>query len=93
MRMTDLQRGWDVVSNDDHRIGQIRDVRQHFIKVSPGFLSAPIYVPASAIANVEHGTVHLNLAYAEVGSMGWQEPPRSPDELQTTPERDVDRDV
>jgi len=93
MRMTDLQRGWDVVTNDDHRIGEIREVRQHFIKVSGGFFAAPIYVPASAIANVEAGTVHLNLANGEIGSMGWQEPPRSPDELQTAPERDVDRDV
>jgi hypothetical protein len=93
MRMTDLKPGWDVVSNDGHRIGKIRDVRQHFVKVSPGHFFAAIYVPASAIANVQHETVHLNVANAEVAAMGWQQPPRSPDELHVTPERDADREI
>ncbi len=93
MRMTDLHPGWAVVTNDDHRLGRIRDVRQHFIEVSGGLFSGAIYIPASAIANVEHETVYLNLANAEVSAMGWQQAPRSADELHTAPERDVDRDV
>lgn len=93
MRVADLQRGWDVVTNDDHRLGRIRDVGQQFVEVSGGFLSATIYVPASAIANVEHETVHLNVARGEVDAMGWEQPPRSSDELRTGPERDVDREI
>jgi hypothetical protein len=93
MRIADLKAGWDVVANDGRRIGKVQEVGQHFVKVSPGIFTASIYVPASAIANVEHQTVHLNLASGEVGGMGWQQPPRSPDDLQTSPEREADRDI
>jgi hypothetical protein len=91
--MTDLKPGWDVLTNDGHRIGRIRDVRQHFVEVFAGHFSSPLYVPASAIANVEHEAVHLNVANGEVDAMGWREPPRSPDALQTSPQRDADREI
>jgi hypothetical protein len=50
-------------------------------------------VPSSAIANVEHETVHLTIANREVDAMGWHQAPRTSDELQIGPERDVDRDI
>ena len=93
MRIADLKPGWDVVGNDDHRIGTIREVGQHYVKVSGGRFSADIYVPASAIAMVESETVHLNLANPEIEAMGWHQPPRSPDELQTTREPDAEREI
>ena len=93
MRMADLQHGWDVLSNDGHKIGRIREVSQHYIEVNEGLFSGPLYVPASAIANVEPGRVHLNLARGEVDAMDWQQPPRSPDDLRTSPERDVEREI
>jgi len=93
MRIDDLEPGWDVIANDGHRIGSVREVGRHYVKVSTGHFSAAIYVPASAIANVESQTVHLNLAGSEVDAMGWQQPPRSPDELQTARERDADREI
>jgi len=93
MRIADLKPGWDVVTNDDHRIGTIREVGQHYVEVSGGYFSADIYVPASAIGNVEGETVYLNLANSQVESMGWQQPPRSPDELQTTREPDAEREI
>ena len=93
MRIADLKAGWEVVSNDDHRIGTIHEVGQHYVKVSGGFLSADLYVPSSAIANVESETVHLNLAHDEIDTMAWHQPPRSPDELQTTREPDAERDI
>jgi hypothetical protein len=93
MRITDLEPGWDVLANDGHRIGRVREVGQHYVKVSAGRFSAALYVPASAIANVESQTVHLNLAGAEVDAMGWRQPPRTSDELQSTGERDADREI
>jgi hypothetical protein len=93
MRITDLKPGWSVVANDGRRIGKIRDVGQHYVEVSAGHFSAALYVPASAIANVDNGIVQLNLASAEVDGMGWEQPPRSPDELRTKPERDADREI
>ena len=93
MRIADLKPGWDVVSNDDHRIGTILEVGQHYVKVDGGFFSGDLYVPASAIANVESEKVHLNLAHDEIDRMAWHQPPRSPDDLQTTREPDNERDI
>ena len=93
MRITDLKPGWDVLTNDDHRLGTIQEVGQHYVKVSGGFFSSDIYVPSSAIANVESETVHLNLANSEIDAMGWHQPPRSPDELHTTREPDAEREI
>ena len=93
MRIADLQPGWDVVTNDGHRLGRIKEVGQHYVEVAGGLFSSALYVPSSAIANVEHETVHLGVASGEVGSMGWNKPPRTSDELHIGPERDVDRDI
>ncbi len=72
MRIADLKPGWDVFTNDGHRLGRIRDVGQHFIEVPGRLFAGTLYVPSSAIANVEHEVVHLNVANGEVGAMGWQ---------------------
>jgi hypothetical protein len=93
MRIADLKPGWEVLTNEGHRLGRIKDVGQHFIEVSGGIFSTTLYVPSSAIGNVEHETVHLNLADREVDATGWQQPPRSPDDLQTAAERDAQREI
>lgn len=93
MRIADLQPGWHVVTNDGHRLGTIRDVGQHFVEVSGGFFSSALYVPASAIGNVENETVYLNLAQGQIDATGWTQRPRSSDELQTAPERDANREI
>jgi hypothetical protein len=93
MRIADLQPGWHVVTNDGHRLGTVRDVGQHFVEVSGGFFSSALFVPASAIGNVENETVYLNLAQAEIDANGWAQRPRSSDELQTAAERDANREI
>lgn len=93
MRIADLKPGWDVVTNDGHRLGRVKQVGQHFLEVSGGRFSASLYVPSSAIANVEHETIHLNLAEREIDATGWQQPPRTSDELRTAQERHADRDI
>ena len=93
MRIGDLQPGWDVLTNDGHRLGRIRAVGQHFVEISHGHFGATLFVPSSAIGNVEQERVHLNLAHGEVDVTGWQSPPRLPDELRIDAERDADRDI
>lgn len=93
MRIADLKPGWHVMTNDGHRLGTIREVGQHYVEVSGGPFSPTRYVPSSAIGNVADETVHLNLAQNEVDGMGWQQPPRIPDELQPAHERDADREI
>ncbi|MGH2394698.1 MAG: hypothetical protein ACRDGH_14615 [Candidatus Limnocylindria bacterium] len=93
MRIADLRPGWDVLTNDGHRLGTVREVGQHFVEVSGGLFSASLYVPASAIGNVENETVHLKFAQGEVDATGWRSPPRTSDELQTASERDANREI
>jgi hypothetical protein len=93
MRIADLKPGWSVVTNDGLRLGDIREVGQHFLKVSGSRFTDAIFVPASHIGNVEHEIVHLNVAGSEVEAMGWHQPPRTSDQLRTTPERETDRDI
>lgn len=93
MRIEDLKPGWDVLTNDGHRLGRVKGVGQHFVEVSGGLFSHTLYVPSSAIGMVETDTVHLNLASGEVDANGWQQPPRSSDELRSGPEHDRSRDI
>jgi hypothetical protein len=93
MRIADLQPGWTVVANDNHRVGTIREVGQHYVEVSAGRFSGAVYIPSSAIAYVERDTVRLNLASGEIDAMGWEQPPRTSDRLRTTPERDSEREI
>ena len=79
MRMADLKAGWAVVGNDGRRLGTVQHADQDYLLVSRGAFSDLLYVPASAIANVEHELVHLNLAKNEAEQMGWEQPPREPD--------------
>ncbi len=79
MRMTDLKAGWAIVGNDGRPLGSVHAVGQNYVLASRGMLAAPLYIPASAIANVEHEVVHLNLAKHEAEEMGWEERPREPD--------------
>ena len=92
MRMADLKPGWMVVGNDGRRVGTVREVGQNYILTSTG-LASNLYVPASAIANVEHEVVHLSLQQRDVAGMGWGQPPRDDDVPATSPETDLHRHV
>ncbi len=93
MRMTDLQTGWDVVTNDGRRFGKIREVGQNYVLTSRPGRAGDVYVPASAIGNVENETVHLNVTKNDADSMGWEQPPRGSDDLETSREPDLHRHV
>ena len=79
MRMTDLKSGWAIVGNDGRRLGTIDEVGQNYLLVTTGRLSNNLYVPASAIGNIEREVVHLNVSLNEAESMGWEQPPRDED--------------
>jgi hypothetical protein len=93
MRMSDLKPGWAVLSNDGRRLGTVKDVGQNYVQTSQTGRARDIYIPASAIANVADGVVHLNVALGEAKGMGWQQPPRGDDTLETSPETDLHRHV
>ncbi len=91
--MTDLKPGWPVVANDGGQLGTIKEVGQNYVRTSQASPGGDMYVPASAIANVADGVVHLNLALRDALAMGWQQPPRGDDTLETSPETDRERHV
>ena len=93
MRMTDLKPGWTVVGNDGRRVGAVRDVGQNYILTSTPGLGDDIYIPASAIANVEHEVVHLSVQQRDVAGMGWEQAPRDDDAPATSSETDLHRHV
>jgi hypothetical protein len=93
MRMTDLKAGWAIVGNDGRRLGTVRSVGQNYILASRSGRPGQLYVPASHVANVEHGVVYLNLAKGEADAMGWEQPPRNPDAPETPPATDLHRHV
>jgi hypothetical protein len=93
MRMTDLRPGWAVVDNDGRRVGTVKDVGQNYLLTSRRGLSGDLYVPASAIVNIANEVVHLSLAHRDVQRMGWEQPPRADDTLETSPEGDLHRHV
>jgi hypothetical protein len=90
--MADLKPGWTVVGNDGRRVGEVRDVGQNYILTSTG-LTSDIYVPASAIGNVEHEVVHLTVAQHDVAEMGWEQPPRDDDAPAASSETDLHRHI
>ena len=90
MRMSDLRPGWAVVGNDGRRVGTVEDVGQNYILTSRP-RQGRLYVPASAIANVESETVHLSVTQRAAGAMGWEQPPRGDDEPETSGEGDLHR--
>ena len=93
MRMADLRSGWAVVGNDGARVGEVREVGQNYILASTRALASDIYIPASAIANVENEVVYLNVPQRDVAEMGWGQPPRDDDAPATSPETDLHRHV
>lgn len=90
--MADLKPGWTVVGNDGRRVGEVRDVSQNYVLTSTG-LASDIYVPASAIGNVEHEVVHLTVPQHDVAAMGWEQPPRDDDAPEASPETDLHRHI
>jgi hypothetical protein len=90
--MADLKPGWTVVGSDGRRVGAVRKVGQNYILTSTGLVS-DIYVPASAIANVEHEVVDLSVHQRDVAEMGWGQPPRDDDAPATSPETDLHRHI
>ena len=93
MRIAELKPGWAVVGNDGSRVGAVRNVGQNYLLTSVAGLASDIYIPASAIANVENDVIHLSIPQRDVAQMGWEQPPRDDDVPAVSPESDLHRHV
>lgn len=91
--MADIKPGWAVVGNDGHHVGIVREASQNYLLTEPGGLADHLYIPSSAIANVEHEMVHLSYPQRDVAQMGWSQPPRIDDSPSTSSETDLHRHI
>ena len=91
--MTDLKPGWAVVGNDGKHVGAVKQVGQHYVLTAINGFASDVYVPASAIANVEHDVIHLSVPQRDVAQMGWGQPPRDDDVPATSAETDLHRHI
>jgi uncharacterized protein (TIGR02271 family) len=83
----EIDHGWDVFGADGEKVGDVADVQSNFITVSKGFIfKTDMYIPVSAISNVEHDRVYLNVTKDQVEAQGW-------DRMPETNETDWDRGV
>jgi hypothetical protein len=93
----EIDNGWEVVGANGAIIGKVHDVQPHYVVVSKGFFfPEEHYIPVSAITNVEHQRVYLNVSKQDIATLGWdaaqtdddgaianQEPARSGEQRQT----------
>ncbi len=69
-----LQEGMQVVGSDMSNIGRVGDIRENdFLVDIP--LHRDLYVPFSAIQNIDHDQVVLNIQGDQIYDMGWSKPP------------------
>jgi hypothetical protein len=78
----DVNVGIDVVASCGHKVGEVVDVRDEYVIVEKGFFNPEdIYVPKSAIANVDDHHLHLNVSKQAVKDAHWEVEPFDDDEV------------
>ncbi|MGB3330429.1 MAG: DUF2171 domain-containing protein, partial [Thermomicrobiales bacterium] len=72
-----VREGQEVLGNDGKKVGEVTGSAGSALVVKHGFLftARDIYVPVSAIANIDTQSVHLNVAADVATSDAWSQPP------------------
>ncbi len=79
-----FQQGDAVFGTDGDKIGDVAAVHAAYLVVDSGFLAAARhYIPISAVANYEAGTVYLTVTKDELRDQGWDVEPAGDDETTT----------
>jgi len=85
----EIDHGWDVFGADGDKVGDVADVQNDYITVSKGFIfKTDMYIPVSAISNVQDERVYLNTTRSDIERQGWD---RVPDSNETNLDRGVRR--
>lgn len=81
----EIDNGWDVVTSDGEKLGDVDEVHPHYLVVSKGWLfPTERYVPVSTITDVSDNKVYINVSKAEVDSQGWDTIPDMADTTSTS---------
>jgi len=79
-----IKHGWDVFGADGDKVGDVSEVYGNSFLIEKGFLfKTSLYVPFSAVTNVEHDRVYLNVNKNEIESQGWDQMPRDNADYET----------
>ena len=71
-----IEEGWDVYASDGEKLGDVSEIGPNYLLVTKGFLfPTDLYIPTSAITNVEYDRVYLNASSDEVKQGAWSQPP------------------
>ncbi len=86
----EIDNGWDVVTSDGEKLGDVEEVHPHYLVVGKGLIfHSEKYVPVSTITNVEDNKVYINVSKNEVDSLGWDSIPDIADTTSTTGNSDT----
>jgi uncharacterized protein (TIGR02271 family) len=68
--------GSDVYGSEGDKIGSVADIGSNYFIVEKGFLfTTDVYVPMSAVTNVDEDGIYLNVTKDAVEDQGWDSPP------------------
>ena len=74
--LLEIQHGWGVYEPAGGHIGDVVAIESGTIHVkTDGFFSKDLYIPPSAIADVESNRVELNVPKNDLNGRGWERPP------------------
>jgi uncharacterized protein (TIGR02271 family) len=68
----EIDNGWDVVTSDGEKIGDVEEVHPHYLVVGKGLIfHSERYVPVSTITSVADDKVYIGVTKDEVERQGW----------------------
>jgi uncharacterized protein (TIGR02271 family) len=71
-----IQAGWSVYGRDNEKVGEIQEVGPNYLLVRKGWLfTRDLYIPRSAIADVQPDAVVLTVRKDEVNELDWTDIP------------------
>ena len=86
----EIDNGWDVVTSDGDKLGDVEEVHPHYLVVGKGLIfHSERYVPVSTITSVEDNKVYLSVSKSEVDSQGWDTIPDIADTTSTSDTMDM----
>jgi hypothetical protein len=76
VELHEIQPGWEVYETGGQRVGDVVGVESGTVHVQTGGLFAKdLYIPPTAIAELEDHRVELNVARDELKGSAWETPP------------------
>jgi hypothetical protein len=70
-RYADVGRGWLVADSTGRPLGTVVSFGETLLTVSRGLLASRLYLPPSAVAEIQEGVIRLNVTSQWIEAQGW----------------------